>query len=297
MGRSTALPFLVACAGIATFCLMDALMKGLSLAIGVYNAMLWRMLAGAVFAGALFLALRRPWPARAALRIHVLRGFVSTFVSVTFFWGIVRVPLAEGIAITFIAPLIALYLAALMLGERVGPSAIVASLLGLGGVVTIVAGKLQTGHSQEAMRGLAVLVLSSVAYAYSLILQRRQALLAKPLEIAFFQSLLVFLLLLLVAPFMAALPPAGQLPLIAASAGTSLLAIGLLAWAYARAEAQVLLPVEYTAFVWAALLGYWMFGEALGRATLAGTVLIVAGCVLANYRRRLKPAIADPGQA
>jgi S-adenosylmethionine uptake transporter len=52
----------------------------------------------------------------------------------------------------------------------------------------------------------------------------------------------------------------------------------LLAWSYARAEAQVLVPIEYTAFLWAALFGWLFFAEPVGTATLAGTVLIVVGC-------------------
>jgi len=49
----------------------------------------------------------------------------------------------------------------------------------------------------------------------------------------------------------------------------------------ARAEAKVLLPVEYTAFIWAALFGWLFFAEALTLSTVAGTVLIVSGCLLA----------------
>jgi hypothetical protein len=41
---SPAVAFLVAALGIALFSVMDALMKGLVLAIGVYNTMLWRSL-------------------------------------------------------------------------------------------------------------------------------------------------------------------------------------------------------------------------------------------------------------
>lgn len=290
MGQRTTVPFLVACLGVASFCVMDALMKGLSIAIGVYNAMLWRMLAGAILAGAVFVWMRLPWPRGPALRLHLLRSFISTFVSVTFFWGIVRVPLAEGIAITFIAPLIALYLAALLLREQIGLPAIVASALGLAGVVTIVVGKLQLEHTDEALRGIGALILAALAYAYSLILQRRQAQVAKPLEIAFFQSLLVLLQFSLLAPWWAVVPAPAHLPALVGSAATSLLALGLLAWAYARAEAQVLLPVEYTAFMWAAILGWLMFDEHLGLATYAGTALIVAGCIIANYRRRVRPA-------
>ena len=44
LGRGTAVPFAVAALGIATFAGMDVFMKGLSIAIGTYNAILWRTL-------------------------------------------------------------------------------------------------------------------------------------------------------------------------------------------------------------------------------------------------------------
>jgi hypothetical protein len=68
------IPFGVATLGIALFSTMDALMKGLSLAIGTYNALLWRTLAGAAIGGAVFFLRRSPRPGRAALRVHLIRG-------------------------------------------------------------------------------------------------------------------------------------------------------------------------------------------------------------------------------
>ena len=55
----------------------------------------------------------------------------------------------------------------------------------------------------------------------------------------------------------------------------------LLAWAWGRAEAHRLLPLEYSAFIWAALVGWLMFGEAVTLRTLGGVVLIVGGCLMA----------------
>jgi S-adenosylmethionine uptake transporter len=290
MTRHSAIPFLVACLGVAAFTAMDAVMKGLSIAIGVYNAMLWRMLAGSVMGGLVFFATRSAWPTRPALRLHLLRSAIVTVMAAAFFWGLVRVPLAEGIAITFVAPLIALYLARLLLEEDIGRAAIFASLLGLAGVATIVGGKLRFDQTADALLGMASLFLSAVLYAWNLILQRRQAQLATPIEIAFFQNLFVLLLLAIAAPFLAVLPSPGHLPEIVSSAGLALVALGLLAWSYARAEAQVLLTVEYTAFIWAAILGWMLFGETLTAVTLLGTLLIVAGCIIANYRKRGPPA-------
>ena len=63
------------------------------------------------------------------------------------------------------------------------------------------------------------------------------------------------------------------------------LALLLLSWAYARAEAQILVPVEYTAFVWAAVAGWYVFGEAVTTSTFIGTGLIMAGCIVAARQK------------
>src|SRR5436309_2208557 len=97
-----ALPFAVATLGIALFSAMDALMKHLAIGIGTYNALLWRTMAGAVFGGLIFLVTRTPWPTRAALRIHLIRGSLSVVMAILFFWGLARVPLAQGVALAFV---------------------------------------------------------------------------------------------------------------------------------------------------------------------------------------------------
>lgn len=283
------IPFLVACVGIAIFAGMDAIMKGLVLTIGTYNAMLWRSFANVVFSGSLYVVRRDPPPSRVALRLHLLRGVLIAPMAVAFFWGIGRVPLAEAVAVSFIAPLIALYLAAVLLGEKIGREAIIASLMGIGGVAVIVASKFQGDYSEEALWGIAAILGSAVLYAWNLILQRQQAQVASPVEIALFLNLTVCAIVLVAAPFWAVIPPTTAWPGIIGAALCATVSVLLLSWAYARAEAQILLPVEYTAFVWAALMGWLFFDEQLTAATLIGTALIVAGCIIAARR---KPAAA-----
>src|SRR5690606_29790224 len=106
-----------------------------------------------------------------------------------FFWGIVRVPLAEAIALSFIAPLIALGLAALFLKEQVGARSVLGSALGLAGVAVILSGQLGGTHTDDTMLGVAAVLVSAVFYACNLVVARHQAQLAKPLEIAFWQNL------------------------------------------------------------------------------------------------------------
>ena len=66
--------------------------------------------------------------------------------------------------------------------------AVLASLLGLAGAGVIIGGKLGGDYSANMGKGMAAILVSAVLYAYNLILQRQQALVAKPFEIAFFQN-------------------------------------------------------------------------------------------------------------
>jgi S-adenosylmethionine uptake transporter len=286
--------FVVAATGIATFSAMDAVMKGLALAIGAYNTVLWRTLIAIPLSGLLFVLARGRRPSAAAMRVHLIRGAITSVMSVLFFWGIARMPIAEAVALSFVAPIIALYLAAILLGESIGSRAIGASALGIAGVLLILSGQWGTGGRSGDLAGAAAILLSAALYAYNIVLMRQQALLASPQEVAFFQSLIVAPCLALAAPFLAVVPPADQVPALTMAASLGLMSLVLLAWAYRRAEAQYLATVEYTALVWGALFGYLVFDERVGITTIAGAALIVLGCVIAARagRQPLSPAEA-----
>ena len=205
-------PVLATAAGIAMLSLMDAFMKNAALAMGAYMAALMR--AGIAFAvvAPVWLALRSKWPARAVMKIHLMRGAVGS------------------------------------------------------------------------------ITLSALLYAWNLVLQRQQALVAKPLEVATFYMGIAGCIYLLAAPFLFRLPPTEALGDVTAGA---LLTVGgalTMAWAYARAEAQVLVPLEYSSFIWASLFGWLMLGENVTWTAAGGAVLIVAGCWIATTGVRPEPA-------
>ena len=277
--------FLVGSLGIATFSGMDAVMKGLVIALGIYPTMLWRMLSGVAMSGTLF-AFRPSRPSRSTMRIHLFRGALTTVMAMLFFWGLARVPLAQAIALAFIAPLISLFLAAAFLGETIGRKIIGGSLIAFAGIVLIFIGQAQADLGHEAVLGSMAILASAICYAVNIILMRRQALVAGPVEIAFFQNVIVAVLLLAAWPLFggADLPPVDQMPFILLAAFLSTSSLLLLSWAYARAEASYLAATEYTSFLWAMLLGWLVFGEGVSWFTLGGAALIVAGCFLAARR-------------
>lgn len=301
MNRSPAFwPFLTALVAVAVLTAMDGFIKTASLAVGAYSTLVVRGAMAFSLTGAIWATQNPRWPAPAVLKVHLQRGVVGAFTALTFFSALVHLPMAEAIALSFVSPLLALALAAVVLKEQVGPRAIAAAVLGMVGVLVIVGGRIgRASMSDEAVLGVALVLVSAVLYAWNLILQRQQAQLAGPLEITTFHGALMVLVLLPGAPWFLKLPPTMAVwGATAVAAGLGVIGLLLFAWAYARAEAQVLVPVEYSGFAWAALLGFVMFGEPVELATMAGAVLIVAGCWIAAPRRHSEQvATGAPGVA
>ena len=293
--RTPAAPVIVCSFAIFILSGMDAAMKTLVIAIGVYNVVLWRSMLATVVSGSVWLSGPRSWPQASVLKLHVLRSATVAAVLLTFFWGLARLPLADAIGLSFIAPLLALFLAAVFLGERIGRPAIWASLAGLVGVALIMGGQFElVEYSQEIMQGTVAVLLSTLFYAFNLILGRKQAQLAKPTEIMFFQSTFLAVIFLLPAPWLAVSLAQEHWLLLVGVTALSLSGQFLMSWSYARAEAQYLIPTEYSAFVWAILFGWIFFDEGVVWTTLVGAGLIIAGCLLAA---RSNPKLSEPIEA
>jgi len=284
-------PFIAAGLGVACLSFMDALMKGASLQTSVYTATLLRSLVGAALIAPVWMATRSGWPTLPVMKLHLERGVISAFMAFSFFYALTKLPLAEAIALSFVAPLLALYLARVLLGETISSQAILASLLGLIGTLAIVGGKFGRGEfDDDALYGLAALAFSALLYAYNFIVIRRQSQVAGPVEIATFHSGIGGLVLLVLAPFLWVSPPPDALGQIAAAGVLTVAGAMAIAWAYARAEAQALVPIEYSGFVWASLLGWVFFREPATWPTIAGAALIVGGCWLATRKQAAMPA-------
>ena len=279
--------------GIALFSIMDMVMKGLTLAIGTYPTLLWRSLIGIGLAAIPYFATRNPWPRGTAIRLHLLRGVMMVPMAILFFWGLARVPMAQAVALTFIAPLIALVLAALILKEPIGKRTVGGSLTAFAGVVIIFIGQAQADLGPAALLGSFAILGSAVIYAFNIIVMRRQAQNAGPVEIAFFQNIIIGVVLVAAIPVMGQpqLPTSHWAELLLA-ASLSIGSLMLLGWAYARAGAAYLSTTEYSSFLWAILLGWWRFDETVSLFTLAGAALIVAGCLVAVRTRKVEhPAL------
>jgi S-adenosylmethionine uptake transporter len=286
--------FLAALGAVSVLSIMDAVMKHLVLVIGLIAVSVWRSAVNLAISTVLYLPRSEAWPDRRTIRLHVARSVIVTVMAALFFWGIGRVPLAQAIALTFIAPLIAMHLAAWTLDEHVARASIIGALGAFAGVLVIVLGQARAHVASDVLLGVAAIIASALCYAVNIVLMRHQALAAKPLEINFFQCVTVMVLWLAVLPVVGVpTSPGVQWSWIALAATLSTSGTLLFAWGYARGPASYLAVTEYSGFLWASLMGWLFFRERVSLYTAIGAVLIVGGCLIAARRRRPLPPEID----
>ena len=286
--------FAAALAAVAVLSIMDAVMKHLVLAIGLVAVSIWRAVANLLFSSALYLPRRQQWPTRKTLWIHIIRGVDVMVMAALFFWGIARVPLAQALALTFIAPLIAMLLAPLFLKERLNARLIAGAIAAFAGVLVIVVGQARAEVRPDVLLGIAAIIGSAICYSGNILMMRWQALAAKPLEINFFQAIVVLALWLAAVPLVGApVWPTGQIGWIVLASILSTTGGLLFSWAYARGEASYLAVTEYSGFIWASICGWVAFSERVSLYTLAGAVLIVGGCLIGARGKVTEPPEMD----
>ncbi len=285
-------PILVYVSGVAFFCVMDAVMKHL---VGTHPAIMatfWRYVMAIIFILPFWWREGCPAVKRSGLPVNMLRGITIAVSAVLFFWSLSILPLAEVVTIAFIAPLLIPPLAALIIGERMERGSVLAGLLGFLGVIVAV-GFDWRGVGEERLLAVGAALLAALAYALTIVFTRMRAAADGPSILSLLGALFP---IAIIGPVMLWMVPAGErlptmatLPWFFAAGLTGAVALQFIARAYARAEAQILAPFEYTALFWASLIGWLFFAEPVAPRTWAGAAIIITAC-LWQTRQSVKAA-------
>lgn len=286
-------PALFALLGIGVLSVMDALIKLVGAHFPTFQLVFLRFAFGLVFAGSLWLWLRPPLPTREAIRINTLRGFIGLATATMFFFALQSLPLAETIAFSFLSPLFLAGFSILILNERVSRGIAAGLALGFGGMLVMVVGQGAGGISLP-IAGVLAAVGSAVTYALSLVLLRQRAQQDALITIVLFQHIVPAIMMAVPAATVWITPSISDLAIFAAMAAMGVSGHFLMGMAFRRAEASRLAVTEYSALLYGTALGYMFFDEVPGLATLAGTVLIVAGTLIAMKARPRAANLVEP---
>lgn len=281
-------PMALAILGIGVLSAMDALIKVVGARYPTFQLVFLRFAFGFAVAAGIWLWQRPARPSREAVKVNILRGFIGLATATSFFYALQTLPLAETIAFSFLSPLFLTAFGVLLLGETLVTSILIGLGIGFGGMLVMVLGQ-GFGGATLPMAGVMAAIGSAVTYALSLTLLRQRAQQDALITIVTFQHVVPATVMLLPALYVWVPPSTQDLWIYAAMAMMGVTGHLLMGMAFKRAEASKLAVAEYSALIYAAILGFVFFDEVPGLATLAGTALIVAGTLLAMRGQKPPP--------
>ncbi|NIA70287.1 DMT family transporter [Pelagibius litoralis] len=267
-------------ASLAFFALMDALVKDLGTRYSTMQLVFFRSLFAFVPLG--YLIYRTGWAD--AIKInnytgHALRILVGVAAMFCFFYAFAHMPLADVVAISFAAPVFVVALSVPLLGEKVGPKRWTAVLIGFAGVLIMV------NPGAGILDPVAVIALiGTVFFALAMIALRKLGRTESGASVVFTFTLACTALSGLALPFVWITPDLQDLAL--------LIAIGLLGgigqifmtFAFKHGDVAVVAPFEYTAILWATLLGFVFWGEIPGLNIWVGVAVVMLSGLFILFR-------------
>ena len=214
--------------------------------------------------------------------------FVATFC----FIAAIRVmPLADALAIVFVAPFIVLLVGKFYLGEEVGPRRVGAAIVGFVGVLFVIQ------PSFAAFGGVALFPLgTAVGFAFYILVTRGLSRRVHPVTMQFYTGLIASLLCLPVlmlaqgtgAELLDPVWPKGITWLWLFGVGFfATLSHMMMTYALSLAPSATLAPLQYLELPVATLLGYLVFSDFPNALTLTGIAIIISAGLYMIHRERV----------
>jgi drug/metabolite transporter (DMT)-like permease len=256
--------------------------------VGVVETLFYRQIGSVVCAGAWvvfgpgFSSLRTK-----RIRAHALRMGIGVVAMLLNFLMVTLLPLAEATAIGFSVPIFATLLAAIVLREPTGRWRWGAIIAGFVGVLVIV----QPGGGHISTYGGLVALGAAVSTACATIAIRHLGATEAVATTVFWFGLTSLVPLGLAMPFVGHAHSTDVFAAIAALSLAGGIAQLALTGALRLAPVSLVMPMDYSALLWAGLLGLLLFGQAPSRWTWLGApIVIAAGLVILWREHRLRIA-------
>ncbi|MEK9646915.1 MAG: DMT family transporter [Alphaproteobacteria bacterium] len=270
--------------------LMAAIIRHLSKDLHAFEIVLFRTALGFVFMA--------PWLASHGLSVlktekigwYMLRAVMTAIAATGYFYALAEIPLADAVAIMFSRPLYGTIFAMVFLGELVGLRRWTATAIGFAGVLVMVRPGFETFNL-----GLASVLLASIAGAVSAVLIRYLSRTEPPDTITMYFVIFTTPIILVPALFVWETPSWEQLGWLVLMGFLGTLGQRAMSRGFASADASIMLPVDFSRLIFAALFGFLLFAEIPSVYTAIGALLIFSATVY-NARREARPPSAAGDQ-
>lgn len=226
--------------------------------------------------GSQVLRTSHPW-------LQVGRGALAATSATVFIFAVSYVPLADAVAVSFVAPFIVTLMGALVLREPVGIRRWSAVIIGFLATLIVIRPGMGVLHP-----AVFLVIIAATAFAMRQILSRVLSG-ADPVETTVAYTAIVGSAILTIPlPFVWRTPELGlELGLLVSMAVIAAAAEVLVIKALEVAQAVVVAPVQYTLLIWGTFYGWMVFGQLPDFWTWVGALIIVATGLYTLNRERL----------
>ncbi|WP_198671083.1 DMT family transporter [Oceanibium sediminis] len=226
-------------------------------------------------------------------RLQIVRGALAAGSATLFIFAVSYVPLADAVAVSFVAPFIVTALGALILREPVGRRRWIAVIIGFMGTLIVVRPGLGVIHP-----AVMLVMLAASMFAVRQIISRMLSGGDRTSTTVAYTALVSSAILILPLPFVWVTPSTGtQISLLAACALAAALGEICVIKAMEVAQAVVVAPVQYSMLIWGTILGYLVFGQLPDGWTLFGASIIMSTGLYTLHRERLAMRARRMGRA
>ncbi len=220
------------------------------------------------------------------LKLQIFRSVLIFCAGVTFWAGLMYLPLADCTVITFIAPLLVTILSVFLLGEKFGFHRWGSVIIGLLGVTFVIRPGMGIAHWAVILP-----LFSALFYATILITTRVLGQRENVLTTLFYTSVGGLILSSVMVLFFWKTPSPMQWLLLMWLGLLGAVGHFFMIKAFEIAPASLLAPFNYASLIWATLLGFFLFGDLPDAWTIFGAAIIISSC-LYLVRRESGAAVA-----
>jgi len=274
-------------AGVAMFALNDALGKWLVADYGVGQLMLMRSIGAGVVLAPMILSLRVKMIDRRQARLQVLRIVCAAADTFAFYYSTRYLPLADVMTFYMASPLITTALSAPILGEKVERFRWIAVLIGFVGVL------IALRPSPQMFSWTAPIALfGATTFAVSQTITRELRGIHW-LPLVSWQFVGNGLIGAATVPWIWTTPSLFDLGLMFLVGVVAMICFICMVRALALARAAVLAPLQYSAILWAAILGWLIWRDAPSLPIIVGNAIIIGSGLYVAARGKMVGKAAE----
>lgn len=217
------------------------------------------------------------------LKAHIIRAITGTFGLIMAIWTFQYLPITEGTVLGFTSPFFVILLSYPLLGEKVGIYRVMATVLGLTGVIIIIGFDIQSLTS----KGLFIAFGWVLSNSLVLIMLRQLGKTENALTTVFYFLTIGLFLTGLYLPFTDQIMPSSDYIWIALAFGVvGLVSLLLKTESYRHAPASVISPVVYTMLLWTAIFDYFIWDRVASPYIWLGAGIIIVSNLIIVWRER-----------